>query len=79
MSSTLSGVRHSQSRIEATRHRGTRTGESGLSCGVVLHMELKGNAVSWLGSDGVGLERENASTTDDNTVIRTGGGRIRGD
>lgn len=39
-------------------------------------MELEGDGVSWLSNNGVGVECENASAADDNTVIRsTSGGR----
>jgi hypothetical protein len=63
--------------FEAVRHGTARIGKSGLSSRVVFHMELEGDSVSRLGNNGVGLERKNAGATDDNTVIRTGGGGRR--
>jgi hypothetical protein len=68
---------YSQSRIETAGHGLTRAGEGGLSGGVVFLMELEGNGVSRLSNNGVGLERENTSTTDDHTVVAASGGGLR--
>ena len=76
-SARLLGEGYSQPRIEAAVHRLARIGEGGLSSGMVLLMELKGDRVSRLGDNSVGLERESTGTTNDNTVVSGGGGRER--
>jgi len=68
------GTNGLEPRIKAISHGTTRSGEGRLSSGVVLLMELEGDSVSRLGSDCVRLECENASTANDNTVVRTTGG-----
>jgi len=40
---------------------------------MVFLMELEGDGISWLGDEVVGLERENASTTNNDTMVRTSG------
>jgi len=64
-----------ESRVEAVHHRAARAGEGGLSGRMVFLVELKSDGVSWLGSDVTGRERENTSTTHDDTVVGTSGGR----
>ena len=64
---------YSQSRIETTGQRLARIGEGRLSSGMVFLVELEGDSVSWLGDEVVGLERENTSTANDNTVICASG------
>jgi hypothetical protein len=66
--------RYLQTRIEAVHHRTARAGKGGLSGRMILLVELESDSVSWLGSNVAGRERENTSTTHDDTVVRTSGG-----
>jgi len=63
-----------ETRIEAVHHRTARAGKGGLSGRMILLVELESDSVSWLGSNVAGRERENTSTTHDDTVVRTSGG-----
>ena len=78
-SAPLLGGCYSQSGFEAIGHGLARIGEGGLGSGMVFLMKLEGDSVSWLGDDVAGLECENTRTSNDNTVVCSGGsgGRLR--
>lgn len=68
----------SQSRLKTTSHRAARVGKGRLSSGVVFLVELEGNGIPWLGSNGAWLERQGTRAANDNTMIgASAGGRGR--
>jgi len=69
-----------ESRVKTTSHSSARQVEGGLSSGMVFLVELEGDGVSGLSSNGVRREREITGTANDNTMIGAsagGGGRRR--